>query len=200
MHYTKTNNGKGRAMRLSRLREWREYRALTQKELSDLTGVSRDGISNYENGEREARPSTARRLAKALDVTVGDLVSPPTGIHPSLNLTTADPHIVRDAVDRAFARADDKLERLPASVLLDLRDRLSEDLVEKAPNAIYLRAAMSNYLDQMVMDRIETTHAQETLFTETDEMKARKVDHTKTLIEGLMAGAIRTSTVVGGVA
>jgi transcriptional regulator with XRE-family HTH domain len=187
-------------MRLTRLREWREYRGMTQKDVSDLTGVSRDGISNYENGEREARPSTARRLAMALDVTVGDLVSPPTGIRPSVDLTTADPHIVKDAVDQAFARVDDKLEKIPTWALLDLRDRLSHDVKEGAPNAVYLRAAMSNYLDQMVMDRIETTHSQETLFAVTDEMKARKVDHTKNVIEGLMAGAIRTSSAVGGVA
>jgi transcriptional regulator with XRE-family HTH domain len=187
-------------MKLTRLREWREYRGMTQKDLSDLTSVSRDGISAYENAEREARPSTARRLATALDVTVEDLVSPPTGIRPSLDLTTANPRIVRDAVDQAFARVDDKLELLPASVLLDLSDSLSKDIKQGSPNAVYLRAAVSNYLDQLVMDRIEATHAQESLFAETDEMRARKVRDTTNIVEGLMAGAIRTSSVVGGVA
>lgn len=60
-------------MKLSRLRDLREKRGMSQQELSERSGVSRDGISHYENGTREARPSTARKLAETLEVEVQDL-------------------------------------------------------------------------------------------------------------------------------
>jgi len=62
---------------LPRLKEWRERRAMTQVDLSAASGVSQDGISAMERGVRSVRPSTARRLAQALDVDVAELVAPP---------------------------------------------------------------------------------------------------------------------------
>jgi transcriptional regulator with XRE-family HTH domain len=61
-------------VQLSRLRDLREKRGMSQQDLSERSGVSRDGISHYENGTREARPSTARKLAEALEVEVQDLM------------------------------------------------------------------------------------------------------------------------------
>ena len=61
-------------MKLLRLKDWRERRGLSQKALSDKSGVARDGISHYENGSREAHPSTAKKLADALEVEVKDLI------------------------------------------------------------------------------------------------------------------------------
>src|SRR5215217_9703207 len=48
---------------------------MSQQDLSESSGVSRDGISHYENGAREARPSTARKLAATLEVEVQDLMA-----------------------------------------------------------------------------------------------------------------------------
>lgn len=61
-------------MKLLRLREWRERRGLTQQDLADGSGVSQNAISNYETGRRNARPSTARKLADALGVGIEDLI------------------------------------------------------------------------------------------------------------------------------
>jgi len=61
-------------MKLPRLKEWREKRGLSQEALSELAGVSRDSISSYENGRREAHPGTAKKLADALEVNVTNLV------------------------------------------------------------------------------------------------------------------------------
>ena len=60
-------------MKLTRLREWREREDLTQQQLANESGISQDSISNYETGRRDARFSTARRLALALEVEVEDL-------------------------------------------------------------------------------------------------------------------------------
>ena len=61
-------------MKLVRLLEWRRRRGLSQQELARKCGVGRPAISEYETFKREAHPATARRLAEALDVEVGDLL------------------------------------------------------------------------------------------------------------------------------
>lgn len=61
-------------MKLKGLREWRERRGLTQKELGRSSGVWAETISALERGEREARPSTARKLAEGLGIDVGQLL------------------------------------------------------------------------------------------------------------------------------
>ena len=63
-------------MKLPGLREQRELHGLSQSELGRSAGVSRDSISNYETGQREAWPSTAKKLAAALGVDIADLASP----------------------------------------------------------------------------------------------------------------------------
>lgn len=61
-------------MKLTRLREVRELRGWSQSKLAEESGVSRDGISNYETGHREAWPATAKKVADALEVEIADLV------------------------------------------------------------------------------------------------------------------------------
>jgi transcriptional regulator with XRE-family HTH domain len=60
-----------------RLAELRERRALTLRELSDMSGVAADTINQIELGHRKARPSTLRKLAKALNVEVSDFFREP---------------------------------------------------------------------------------------------------------------------------
>jgi transcriptional regulator with XRE-family HTH domain len=62
---------------MERLAELREQRALTLRELSAMSGVAADTINQIELGHRKARPSTLRKLAKALDVEVTDLFREP---------------------------------------------------------------------------------------------------------------------------
>lgn len=47
---------------------------LSQRELADLAGVSRDAIARLETTDRSALPSTGRKLAEALKVTPVELV------------------------------------------------------------------------------------------------------------------------------
>ena len=62
---------------MNRLAELRERRALTLRELSEMGGVAADTINQIELGHRKARPSTLRKLAKALDVDVRELFEEP---------------------------------------------------------------------------------------------------------------------------
>jgi transcriptional regulator with XRE-family HTH domain len=56
---------------LKRIRE--EY-PLTVRELAQMSDLSYDTITKVENGHRRARPSTVRKLAKALGVEPRDLM------------------------------------------------------------------------------------------------------------------------------
>jgi transcriptional regulator with XRE-family HTH domain len=58
---------------LTRLREHRRRRTLTQDELEKLAGVSRPTIAALELGYRRAHPQTVAKLAKALKVKPEDL-------------------------------------------------------------------------------------------------------------------------------
>ena len=59
---------------MDRLRELRRLRVLTLRELEEESGVSYNTIWRLENGYRQARPSTIRRLAAALEVKPAELV------------------------------------------------------------------------------------------------------------------------------
>ncbi|MCA1731617.1 MAG: helix-turn-helix transcriptional regulator [Actinobacteria bacterium] len=58
----------------ARLRQLRLEQALTQMDLSRMTGVSVDAISRLENELRSAQISTIRRLAEALRVEPRELI------------------------------------------------------------------------------------------------------------------------------
>ena len=56
-----------------KVREARDVLKLTQQELGDLIGVSKRSVAAYETENVRPRPSTIRRLAKALQVSAGYL-------------------------------------------------------------------------------------------------------------------------------
>jgi transcriptional regulator with XRE-family HTH domain len=62
---------------MDRLAELREKRALTLRELSEISGVAADTINQIELGHRKARPSTLRKLARALQVDVEEFYGEP---------------------------------------------------------------------------------------------------------------------------
>jgi transcriptional regulator with XRE-family HTH domain len=57
-----------------RIKDWRSKRKLSQRELADLSGVSREYIARIELGQHDPTLSTLEKLAKALKVKVGRLV------------------------------------------------------------------------------------------------------------------------------
>lgn len=55
-------------VRLARLREWRERRAMTQRDLAQAAGVTQVTISRLEQYQHDPTPTTVRKLATALRV------------------------------------------------------------------------------------------------------------------------------------
>ena len=64
----------GMEVNVQKLRELRRRRVLTLRELEEESGVSYNTVWRIENGYRQARPSTIRKLAAALGVEPEELV------------------------------------------------------------------------------------------------------------------------------
>ncbi len=58
-------------IRLGRLRKSRN---LTQAQLAKLAGLAESHISHYECGRRMATAENLKKLARALKITIGDLI------------------------------------------------------------------------------------------------------------------------------
>lgn len=56
-----------------RIKEVRTLKGMTLLDLAQASGVAEANISRIENHKQQPRPSTMRRLAKALGVEVADL-------------------------------------------------------------------------------------------------------------------------------
>ena len=54
---------------------WREERGLKQRELAEASGVSPSMLNEIERGKRTPSLSTARAIARVLNVTLDDLFS-----------------------------------------------------------------------------------------------------------------------------
>ena len=57
-----------------KIREARKAAGLTQKELAAKLGIVPNSISQYENGTRNAKPATLRRIAEAIGCNLFDLI------------------------------------------------------------------------------------------------------------------------------
>ena len=65
---------RNRSIHLPCLRELRQRKGLSQKELGDLARLSPGTIYRVENGLRGAYPGTVRKLATALEVVPEELL------------------------------------------------------------------------------------------------------------------------------
>jgi transcriptional regulator with XRE-family HTH domain len=102
-------------LKLPQLKEVRELHGWSQKKLAEESSVSRDSISNYETGHREAWPSTAKKLADALGVTIADLMGDVN--LPKAALTTPLLEWALTASDEDFGR---RIQTVGAQELKDL--------------------------------------------------------------------------------
>lgn len=57
-----------------RLREIRERRGVSLRALKDASGVAVSSLARFEAGQGDPQLSTLRKLAKALHVTVAELI------------------------------------------------------------------------------------------------------------------------------
>ena len=60
-----------------RLKEWRLRKALTQRELATMAGLTQSTVALIETGRQSPRPTTMRKLARALGLKPAELFEPP---------------------------------------------------------------------------------------------------------------------------
>jgi len=84
---------------MDRLAELREKRALTLRELSEMSGVAADTINQIELDHRKPRPSTLRKLARALEVDVEEFYMEP--VLPLADAPDTGPSLLDKALDAA---------------------------------------------------------------------------------------------------
>ena len=58
----------------NRIRVWREYRGLSARALAEQAGIAAAFLSQIETGNREGTVDTLRKVARALSLTIDDLV------------------------------------------------------------------------------------------------------------------------------
>ncbi|MCB0211934.1 MAG: helix-turn-helix transcriptional regulator [Anaerolineae bacterium] len=56
------------------LRVWREYRGLTQQQVADAAQISKPYLSQLESGQRNGTTEVMAAIAKALNVSLDDVV------------------------------------------------------------------------------------------------------------------------------
>lgn len=61
------------------LRVWREYRGMTQQQVADKAGISKPYLSQLESGQRKGTAEVLAGIARALNVSLDDLVMPEGG-------------------------------------------------------------------------------------------------------------------------
>ena len=66
-----------RLYRENAVKVWRTYRGMTATELATAADISNSQLSAIESGDSSGSVAALRRIAKALDVTVDDLLSGP---------------------------------------------------------------------------------------------------------------------------
>jgi transcriptional regulator with XRE-family HTH domain len=105
---------------MERLAELRERRALTLRELAAMSGVAADTINQIELGHRKPRPSTLRKLARALEVDVEEFYEEP--IRPKVSAAPPSLEWALAASDKEFdnfirtATLPEAMELLPLNL------------------------------------------------------------------------------------
>lgn len=76
MLYLSKSNFRGKYMETigQKIKRMRLEKGLTQKDLAALLGTSQQNLAQYEKDKRRPKIETVRKIAKALDVCIGDLI------------------------------------------------------------------------------------------------------------------------------
>jgi len=61
----------------SRLRQLRQQRLLSQRDLAELAGLTQTTIANIELGKRRPHPRTLRKISEALGIPPSELAAAP---------------------------------------------------------------------------------------------------------------------------
>ncbi len=110
--------------------DMRKKKNLTQSELGNLTFVSPQAVSKWENGLSAPDITTIPHLVKALDVTVDMLING-SAITSEENPITKE--FVEASINKEYRYIATNIEKDPSSIdsLIDLQSIINNDSIEK---------------------------------------------------------------------
>lgn len=121
---------------MNRLKELRQEKKLSQKELAENIGVHYRTLQNWENGESQIKPDKAQRLADYFGVSVGYLLGYNEGhnrIHDLFGTTPkkGDMGIIElsEMIGLNFIKSDKEIKDIQSDILVALK--FSESLQNK---------------------------------------------------------------------
>lgn len=100
-----------------RIKEMLQEKGISQKELSELTGITESAISHYVKGTRVPRGANLVKIANALGTTADDLLSGDTEMDKDKDLVYAKSLIARNA---AQMTKEEKMEFI--ALLMNIGD------------------------------------------------------------------------------
>jgi transcriptional regulator with XRE-family HTH domain len=147
------------------LAELRERRALTLRELSDMSGVAADTINQIELGHRKARPSTLRKLARALEIDVQEFYAEPALPKAKASRVTGRLEVPElpetEIADWEPEQVDARLRELDATGPIGELGRAMDG--ERGALAEWLRAYREARSEERLARRADAEHAKEKL-------------------------------------
>lgn len=123
---------------MEELKAIRLRHGLSQVDLSKRSGVAQNTISDIETGRRNPRPSTLRKLAKALDVDVGDFY--PETSSPKVTAPPSLAEWLEERCGHAYLA-------LPKVEFEEMFDRIPEDARERRELALEVNREYNVFCD-----------------------------------------------------
>lgn len=169
-----------------RLREERQLRGWSQRDLARETGVNTDTISGIETSQHEPRPSTLRKLAEGLGIEVRDLFAEPAlgkaeaprGAGPPEEVAAAASRMAEQVAEGASAAAHQVSEQTAGSAAPTVDERhpsIFADAVSAAADT--WAAAVSN----PEMDNYKRFGIRDAAIELFERINARAVEEWRTL-------------------
>ena len=175
-----------------RLAELREQKALTLHDLEELSGVGADGISKIENGHRKPRPSTLRKLARALGVEVEDFFREPAVPLAETPRKTGPDFAGLPGLDAALRRHGMRPRELAHRAGMTTGELFDYEVGEKKPSwEIVTRLAAALSPDCFAADLVAPPERAEAFIAENQQQNAVSQDKRDELLQEMREERLR---------
>ena len=128
---------------VDKILEYRKFLKLSQADLADLSGVSRETIIGYESGRRIPTVKTAEKLCLAMGINPSDVIS---GAGAHYVRVPSDLEVAVELCKRGITPPDTESGR--AAAFLTLFDGLNHDGQEEALRLLDLIRRVPEYTDK----------------------------------------------------
>lgn len=111
-------------MKMNRLKQLREERKLTLRELADIIHIDKSSLSRFENGEREPRTSVILDIANFFNVSVDYLLGVSENRNPDKDVAR------QESLDNILQREMEGVDFALYGEVKDLTTEQKEDLLQ----------------------------------------------------------------------